>query len=67
MDSVDKMTMIHVFDSVEESLSLPVSNFFSMVIMTNSLENDAHALGFQKLSSSVSPPIIIPFALGYPR
>lgn len=34
-------------------------------IFTNSLENDAHTLGFQKLSY-VSPQIIIPFALGYP-
>lgn len=67
MDSVDKMTMIPVFDSVEQPF-LPVSvQLPGMIIMTNGLENDAHAFGFQKLSSSVSPPIRIPFALGYPR
>ena len=39
MDSVDKMTMTHVFESVEESFQL--SNFPGMIIMTNSLGNDA--------------------------
>lgn len=34
-------------------------------IFANSLENDAHTLGFQKLFS-VCLQIIIPFALGYP-
>lgn len=49
MDSVDKMTMIPVFDSVEQSFYLSESNFPGMIIMTNGLENDAHAFGFSEI------------------